>query len=160
MKRTVSLLLVLCLCACLCACASGDKETVSMYDLRLEMEKAATGLPEMLSASSSDENAKELFSYISDMDYDMVEAYFVSYANGPSSYEIAVIVVKNPADVDIAVESLEAHRKSRVAFYKSYGVSEVPRAESAFISAYGRYAVLIMTDNNTDVKSAFEDFIK
>ena len=49
MKRTVSLLLALCLCFCLCACGE-SRETVSMYDLRVEMLSAAGKLPDMLSA--------------------------------------------------------------------------------------------------------------
>ena len=155
MKRTVSLLLALCLCFCLCACGE-SRETVSMYDLRVEMLSAAGKLPDMLSASSSDDNAKSSFSYISDMDYDKVEAYFVSYANELASYEIAV---KDASDVSVAADSLKQHAQNRVDFYRSYGVSEVPRAENALVFTDGRYAVLIMTDSNSAVRSAFEDFV-
>ena len=115
MKRTVSLLLALCLCFCLCACGE-SRETVSMYDLRVEMLSAAGKLPDMLSASSSDDNAKSSFSYISDMDYDKVEAYFVSYANELASYEIAVIAVKDASDVSVAADSLKQHAQNRVDF--------------------------------------------
>lgn len=158
MKRTVSLLLALCLCFCLCACGE-SRETVSMYDLRVEMLSAAGKLPDMLSASSSDDNANSSFSYISDMDYDKVEAYFVSYANELASYEIAVIAVKDASDVSVAADSLKQHAQNRVDFYRSYGVSEVPRAENALVFTDGRYAVLIMTDSNSAVRSAFDDFV-
>lgn len=159
MKRLVSSLLLLLLCLSLCACG-GDKETVSMYDLRTAMETAAEDLPEMLSVSSSDENGEASFGYISDIDYDKVDAYFVSYANGPESYEIAVIAVKDAADISDAEASLKLHRQNRVSFYESYAISEVQRAENAIVFSSGRYAVLIMTDNNSAVKAAFEDFIK
>ncbi len=159
MKRLVSGLLLLILCLSLCSCG-GDKETVSMYDLRVAMEKAAEDLPEMLSVSSSDEKGEVSFGYISDIDYDKVDAYFVSYANGPESYEIAVIAVKDAGDVSEAEASLKLHRQNRVSFYESYATSEVQRAENALVFSSGRYAVLIMTDNNSAVKAAFEDFIK
>lgn len=159
MKRLVSSLLLLLLCLSLCACG-GDKETVSMYDLRTAMETAAKDLPEMLSVLSSDEKGEASFGYISDIDYDKVDAYFVSYANGPESYEIAVIAVKDTADISDAEASLKLHRQNRVSFYESYAISEVQRAENAIVFSSGRYAVLIMTDNNSAVKAAFEDFIK
>ena len=93
------------------------------------------------------------------MDYDKVEAYFVSYANELASYEIAVIAVKDASDVSVAADSLKQHAQNRVDFYRSYGVSEVPRAENALVFTDGRYAVLIMTDSNSAVRSAFEDFV-
>ena len=157
MKRITIWIVVLSL-FCLCACGE-SRETVSMYDLRVEMLSAAGKLPDMLSASSSDDNAKSSFSYISDMDYDKVEAYFVSYANELASYEIAVIAVKDASDVSVAADSLKQHAQNRVDFYRSYGVSEVPRAENALVFTDGRYAVLIMTDSNSAVRSAFEDFV-
>lgn len=158
MKRLVTLILTLMLCLSVCACG-GNGETVSMYDLRVEMEKAAGDLPDMLSVSSADEKGEASFSYISDIDYDKVDAYFVSYANGPVSYEIAVIAVKDASDVSEAEASLNLHRQNRVSFYESYAVSEVQRAENAFVFSSGRYAVLIMTDNNSAVKKAFSSFV-
>ncbi len=159
MKRVLALAAALLMCLTLCACGE-TKPTVGMYDLRVAMENAAKDLPEMLSVSSSDEKGKASFSYISDLDYDKVDAYFVSYANALASYEIAVIAVKEPEDISDAVASLERHKQNRVDFYSSYGVGEVKRAENALVFSNGRYAVLIMTDDNSSVKAAFEAFIK
>lgn len=158
MKRFTALILTLLLCLSVCACGDND-ELVSMYDLRVEMEKAAGYLPDMLSISSADEKGEASFSYISDIDYDKVDAYFVSYANGPESYELAVIAVKDASDVSEAEASLKQHRQNRVSFYESYAVSEVQRAENALVFSSGRYAVLIMTDNNSAVKKAFSSFV-
>ena len=80
MKKIISVMLAL---AVLLQCGCGGtkvSDTVSMYDLRQTMEAADKSLPEMLNASSSDENAADSFSYISDMDYDKV-ASFASFAS-------------------------------------------------------------------------------
>lgn len=157
-KLCVAIIMVL-----LCGCGAGGstgKETVSMYDLDQKMEEAESSLPEMLYASSEDGNAKEQFVHISDMDYDKVDSYFVSYSKEGKADEIAVIAVKNPADTAEAKESLERHRQSRIKLLNQYEPKEVKRIEDGVIFSRDQYAVLIICDHPDAVRKAFEDMIK
>ena len=64
MKKIISVMLAL---VVLLQCGCGGtktSDTVSMYDLRQTMEAADKSLPEMLNASSADENAADQFAYL------------------------------------------------------------------------------------------------
>lgn len=144
-------------------CGSGKNSlnTVSMYDLRTAMEKADPDLPEMLNASSTEKDAEDKFSHISDMDYKKVDSYFVSYSSdGHKADEIVVIAVKDKADVDEAKESLTKHQQDRYNLLQSYEPKQVSRIQDGLIFTEGQYAVLIITNHNDDVRKAFEDTIK
>lgn len=159
MKKKISILL-LALTLFMCGCGSETGKTVSMYDLRQTMEKADSGLPEMLNASSSEDDAKKLFENISDMDYSKVESYFVSYSKEGKADEIAVIAVRNPADVDAAKKSLEAHKEDRYQLLNQYEPEEVKRIEDGIVFSQGQYAVLIICDDKDSVRKAFEETIQ
>ncbi len=147
----------------LCGCGSGgraDTTTVSMYDLDQKMEAAETDLPEMLYASSVDGNAKDQFTHISDMDYDKVDSYFVSYSKEGKADEITVIAVKDPADVSEAKESLVRHRQSRIKLLGQYEPKEVKRMEDGVIFTKGQYAVLLICEHPDAVRKAFEEAVQ
>ncbi|MCM1107079.1 MAG: DUF4358 domain-containing protein [Blautia sp.] len=159
MKRYISIVLVL---AMLFACGCGAKPanpTVSMYDLRVAMEEADDSLPSMLNASSAEENAKENFSHISEMDYEKVESFFVSYSEEGKADEIAVIAVKDSTDVKEAEESLKEHRTKRYKLLEQYEPEETKRIEDGLVFSSGQYAVLIICDNSSAVKRAFQQVI-
>ncbi|MCM1284234.1 MAG: DUF4358 domain-containing protein [Muribaculaceae bacterium] len=159
MKRYISIVLAL---ALLFACGCGAKPaspTVSMYDLRVAMEEADDSLPSMLNASSAEENAKENFSHISEMDYGKVESFFVSYSEEGKADEIAVIAVKDSADTKEAVESLKEHRTKRYKLLEQYEPEETKRIEDGLVFSSGQYAVLIICDNSSAVKRAFQQAI-
>lgn len=102
-KKGICLVSVLTLLIACAGCGSGKnaQNTVSMYDLRTAMEAADPDLPEMLNASSTEKDAEDNFSHISDMEYKKVDSYFVSYSSdGHKADEIVVIAVKDKADVD------------------------------------------------------------
>ena len=166
MKKIFCLLLALALLLCGCASRPLTPEssaaptdtaapTVSMYDLRTAMLAADPSLPEMMSVSSSDENAGELFSYLSTLDYEKVDSYFLSYAADGKAYEIAVVALRDAADLSALVETLNAHVQGRVDLYKTYAPEQVQQAEAAEIVSMGRYVALIMCDERAAVKAAF-----
>ena len=97
-KRFILIILSVLLAASLVSCGgegtSPDAPTVSMYDLRTAMLAADPSLPEMLSVSSADESAEDNFLYLSELEYEKVDSYFLAYAKDGSAYEIAVIAVK------------------------------------------------------------------
>ena len=129
---------------------------VSMYDLRLAMLAAQPDLPEMRSVSSSDDNAAGLFAYLSDLDYEKVEGYFLSYAaDGKSANEFAVVCLKDAADAPALEASLRNHVKGRVDLYKTYGPEQVEQASAAELVTLGRYVALIMCADRAAVQAAF-----
>ena len=159
MKKFLSKLLVV-IALLTCGCGSEPSaDTVSMYDLRVAMEEADKSLPSMLNASNVEEDAKSNFKHISDLDYDKVESYFVSYSEEGFADEIAVIAVKDAADVKEAKESLAAHREDRHKLLEQYEPEQVRRIDDGLVFTSGRYAVLIICDNAGAVKAAFEKFI-
>lgn len=155
-------LLVLCtVFACfLCGCQE-NKTTVSMYDLRQAMEAADSSFPEMLYASSAEDDAEDLFTNISDLDYKKVDSFFVSYAKeGGKADEIAVIAVKDSADTEEAKKSLEAHRENRRKLLDQYEPEEVSRIKDGVIFTSGQYAVFIVSEKSDAVRKAFEEAVK
>lgn len=143
-----------------CGCGSAPaEETVSMYDLRVAMEAADESLPSMLNASSVEEDAESNFKHISDLDYSKVDSYFLSYSEEGLADEIAVVAVKDAADVKEAKESLEAHREDRHKLLEQYEPEEVKRIDDGVIFTSGRYAVLIICNDTGAVKAAFEKFV-
>lgn len=161
MKKVISTVLIAAALILCTGCGAGAQagKTVSMYELRMAMEAADTDHPEMLNASSAEKKAEENFSYISDMDYKKVDSYFVSYAKEGTADEIAVIAVKNPADVQEAKESLAAHQNDRHKLLEQYKPEEVVRVDDGLIFTKGQYAVLIISDHNNDIRKAFNDMI-
>jgi hypothetical protein len=163
MKKLI--LLVLAAALLLAGCAEKPQTTteaapvkpmVSMYDLRKAMLDAQPGLPEMSSVSSSDENAADLFAYLSDLDYSKVEGFFLTYsADGKTADEIAVVCLKDTADLPALEKSLQAHLKGRVDLYKTYAPEIVEQASAAELVPQGRYVALIMCADRAAVKAAF-----
>ena len=159
MKKIISVMLAL---VVLLQCGCGGtktRDTVSMYDLRQTMEAADKSLPEMLNASSADENAADQFAYISDLDYDKVDSFFLSYAKEGTADEIAVVAVKDVNDIDEAKQSLETHRQNRRKLLDQYEPEEVKRIDDGLVFAKDQYAVLIICDDASAVKAAFEKAI-
>ncbi len=185
MKRLICLILMLLTAAALSAC-SGDSgsdvtspgeettaeaetaalpenteaEALSMYDLSKAMCAADDTLPEMSRISSSDTNAAELFSYFSKMDYEKVDAYFLSYSAAGTAEEIGVIALKDEKDADACKKSLDDHVQDRINLYKTYAPEQVQRAEKAVIVTAGRYVALIMSDKKDAVTEAFLSFLE
>lgn len=163
MKRVLFGLLaaVLLLAGCAAPITPTENEPmVSMYDLRTAMLAKDPSLPEMTAVSSSDENAGELFGYLSDLDYEKVEGYFLAYASDGMAYEIAVVALKDAADLPALEASLKAHVQGRVNLYKTYAPEQVAKAQAAEIVSRGRYAALIMCGDQNAVKAAFEESVQ
>ena len=162
MKKALSLMLA-CVCLLLCAaCASPaqteepEYEKISVYDLRVDMLNADPSLPEMLVASSADKHPEEMFKYLSDIDYEKVEGFFLAYAADGMAYEVAAVVLKKKSDVSECERSLKNHVKGRVDLYKTYAPAEVTKAEQARVVTVGRCVALIMCDNKSAVESAMK----
>lgn len=124
------------------------------------MLQAGPNLPAMTTVGSDEENAEDLFSYLSDIDYSKVSSFFLSYSSEGLADEVAVIGLKQPSDVAAAVASLESHASGRVSLYRSYGPDQVKRVEGALIFGSGSYAVLVVGDDQDAMKAAFQDAVE
>ena len=129
---------------------------VSMYDLSKAMEAADPSLPKLLRVSSSDTDAATLFEYISTLAYEKVDGFFLAYAADGSASELAVVAVKDPADLLALKASLEAHLAERVLLYKNYSPDQVAQAEAARVVTSDRYAALVMCQARDAVIAAFQ----
>lgn len=158
-RRAAALLVAAAMTFSMTACGTRPVAMVSMTDLGRALLDADPDFPDMSSADSSAENAADIFTYLSDMDYDKVEGYFMGYSSEGKADEVAVICVKEASDVQEAVDSLNAHVEGRVSLYTTYAPDQVDRAEAAQVFSQGRYAVLIISVNADAVKTAFTDFV-
>lgn len=162
-KHVVLLLTILSLFLTACG-KKADVKVVELTNVKNEMQKAAESLPKMSLISGKDENAKKNIVYLTNIDYEKIEDYFFLYAqlgadNTITANEIAVILLKDEADSEDVVKDLKSYVESRVALFKQYQPEEVERAEKALVFKEGRYAVMIMCDEQDAVKDAFEKAI-
>ena len=133
--------------------------SVSMDALKDSMLGAAQGLPEMWEVTDKSENAEQLFTYLSDMDYSKVAEFFFEYSNSGSPEELAVIRVKNAADVQVAANSLKSHAQGRAALYKQYSPEDATLPENAIIFTKNDAAVMIICKNGLVVRDAAESVL-
>ncbi len=160
--RIISLLLALTAALALAGCGGGSAGTAAPADMEAmqqAMLAADPSLPEMLSITGSVEDAKRLFTYLSDFDYEKVDGYLLSYSSAGTADELAVVAVKDPADVNDAKASLEKHRGDRLKLFQTYGPEEAARVEKGEVFTEGPYAVLIICDDVQGVKDAFTGYL-
>lgn len=139
--------------------SKNEEKEISMFDLQQTMLEADADFPEMSTVNSASDDADQLFAYVSDMDYELVNSFCLAYSSEGKADEFAVIQVKNKDDVETAIDSLKKHKEDRVKLYQNYDASQVQRASDAMIFSEGNFAVLIISDNASEVKKAFESFI-
>lgn len=158
-KKIAAMLCAFALMLGISGCA-GDESQISIYELQKAMVTADISLPEMLISNSNEENAEKTFSYLSEMDYNKVESYFLAYAADGMAYEIAAVVLKDSADAKQLRDSLQKHLDGRISLYRTYEPEQVQRAEAAVIVTKGNAVALIMCDDIKAAETAFNNFFK
>lgn len=154
--KNIALALAAALLVCLLgACGSAQSNDADLPALRVKMNEAA-GFQNMLIADSTQSDARDLFAYFSDLDYDKVSGYFLLYSPTGTAEEIAVVEVKDLKDVEAAKASLEEHLASRLKMFRNYDPKQVPMLESAIVTASGRLVALIICDNPSAVRAAID----
>lgn len=132
-----------------------------MYELSREMLAALNTQETMLYVSGADADAAEKFAHVSDMDYSLVEDFFLLYAeNGAGNAdEIAVIAVKHPRSAPVAEASLCEHLSKRETLYASYDPGQLEKLQGAVYETVGRYVVLVVAADPAPVMEAFRQFV-
>lgn len=151
----------LCAAAALWLCACGQTaEIIDMQSLQKTMLEADSSLPEMKISGSWDENSEKAFSYLSDLEYNKIHGFFLAYAADGMAYEMAVIQLRDKADLAEAEDSLREHVQARVRMYKTYEPDQVQRAGDAVVKSVGDCVLLIMSDAPSAAERAFKEFVK
>ena len=136
-----------------------DNGEISMYDLTKKIMESEDSLPAMTTVNSSASDANRLFACVSEMDYSKIDSFLLAYSTEGKADEIAVIKLKDEADINELIDSLKVHLKDRKGIYESYDTSQLSRVEDASLYSKGSYAVLIICDNKKNVKSVIDEAI-
>lgn len=161
MKNVACLALAALLLTAACGCTgnadpsdpNADPEVIGQAMLDVD-----TTLPEMVTRSSGDADAKDNFSFLSDLDYGKVEAYFYAYADAGTAEEMAVIKLKDKSDAAAMMESLHDHVERRRGTFAEYDPEQVPLTEDAVVIREGRYVALIVSQKNGLAQKEFRKF--
>lgn len=132
-----------------------DLDPESMVRAMLDVD---TTLPEMVIRSSADDDAKDNFFYLSDLDYGKVDAYCYAYADAGTAEEMAVVKLKDKSDAAAMMDSLHQHVQTRQGTFEEYDPEQVPLTESAVVTREGRYVVLIVSKKNGLAQKEFQKF--
>lgn len=159
MRKIGSVILFFGICLCLLVgCTSSQVEYMDLKPLEKTIQ-ATLGQAKLSLADSSMDDAKELFSNISDIDYGKIGQYFILYSSKGTSDEIVVVELKDSQDIQKMEESLRKHLENRKKLFENYAPSQVKNIDGAKLFSVGNYTVLVICENATAVKEAFNKFI-
>ena len=164
--RKLCLLLAALMLAVLSACGSSpeastdDGPELDPETMVRAMMEADTTLPEMVTRSSADADAKDNFFYLSDLDYAKVDAYFYAFADAGTAEEIAVVRLKDRSDAAAMMDSLHDHLTARQGTFEEYDPEQVPLTENAVVTREGRYVALIVGKKNGLGQKEFQKFFE
>ena len=109
--------------------AGVNKDKADMKALAEECIAADSSLPAMLTVDSSFDDAARQFAFISDVEYDLVDSFFLAYSESGLADEIVVVKMKDSADAETMKKSLEEHIDDRIKMFSSYQADQVERVE-------------------------------
>lgn len=140
--------------------ADASGKDVDMAALRDAMIAADPTLPELTTVTSEGEQAAQDFTYLSDLDYKLIDAYFYACAETGTAEEIAVIKLKDAGQAAAAMDSLHKHMEARQGTFREYDPEQLPLAENPVIIREGRYVALIVCEKRGLVQNVFRDSFK
>ena len=161
-RQTLGLTLAALALLAMCACAGGEDAGPDLdpADMARAMMDVDTTLPEMVQRSSRDADGADSFTYLSDLDYGKVEAYFYACADAGTAEEIAVVKLKDKGDAAALMESLHDHIKARQGTFEEYDPEQLPLTEDAVVTREGRYVTLIVSKKSGLVQKEFQNFFQ
>lgn len=137
---------------------SKDVEEIDFSAVKSSMTEAAENLPDMSIMDSENEDGKESFEYLFDIEYDKIEQYYFTYSSTGMAEEIALIKLKDEKDAEDMKAAIEEHRQKRLSLLQTYSPEQVQMTEDAVVVSEGKYVCLIICENTSDVKKVFEDY--
>ena len=153
MRRAAAAALLLALALSLAGC--GGHEGADPIALGERLASMAEGLPDMTAVTSGGEaTGAELFPYLSDMDYGLVEGFYLSYATAGSAEEIALIRVKDASDLAEARASLERHLENRRNTFRTYDPEGEALLARARVLTTDDSAVVLVCENADELAAA------
>ena len=161
-RQTLGLTLAALSLLAMCACAGGEDAGPDLdpADMARAIMDVDTTLPEMVQRSSRDADGADSFTYLSDLDYGKVEAYFYACADAGTAEEIAVVKLKDKGDAAALMESLHDHIKARQGTFEEYNPEQLPLTEDAVVTREGRYVTLIVSKKSGLVQKEFQNFFQ
>ena len=163
LKKAISFTLAVLMLAGACGCTGGsdpDEPNLDPEEVVQAMMAVDTTLPEMVTHTSQEADARDNFFYLSDLEYGKVDAYCYTFADAGTAEEMAVIRLKSKSDAAALMDSLHKHVEARQGTFEEYDPEQVPLTESAVITNEGRYVVLIVSKKNGLVQSEFKKFFQ
>ena len=153
MRRAAAGALLLALALSLAGCGGhGGADPIALGERLASM---AEGLPDMTAVTSGGEaTGAELFPYLSDMDYGLVEGFYLSYATAGSAEEIALIRVKDASDLAEARASLERHLENRRNTFRTYDPEGEALLARARVLTTDDSAVVLVCENADELAAA------
>ena len=155
MRKLIAAIISLLLLISLAACAGNANNSVDVLTLKKHMVDENASLPSTDCAKSDDENGKNAFSYLCDIDYGKVGSYFFCYSASGGPEEIAVIRLKSASDVEEAKSAVKKHVETRKALFKEYDPEGAAFYEQALVFSDGNDVVLIVCSSPMAIRSAY-----
>lgn len=162
LKKALCLTLAALLLVGAAACGGEDDSGPDLdpAEMLQAMTAVDTTLPEMVTKSSREDGAKDNFFYLSDLDYNKVEAYCYTYADAGTAEEMAVVKLKDKSDAAALMDSLHDHVAARQGTFEEYDPEQVPLTEDAVVTREGRYVALIVSKKNGLAQKEFQKFFE
>lgn len=162
LKRIACLALAVLLLGCAWGCGSQPEDSgkdVDMSALLDAMIAADPTLPELTIVTSQvgGELAEKDFTYLSDLDYKLVDEYFYACAQAGTAEEIAVVKLRDAGQAAVMMDSFHKHIEARQGTFREYDPAQIPLTENAVIIREGRYVALIVCEKNGLVQNVFRD---
>lgn len=160
MKNKILFIFTLAMMILCVACGNKDNTKnevgVDFNAVKTSMTDTAKNLPDMSIADSESEDGQESFEYLFDIAYDKIEKYYFTYSSAGTAEEMALIQLKDEADAEAMKDALQKHVQSRISLLQTYAPEQVEMTEGAVISSKGKFVSLIICENTSEVKAAFE----
>lgn len=123
-----------------------------IYDI---VSGAMKDIPEMDTVTSDDENAESVFLVFSELDYDKVEDFVISYSKVGLADEIVVVHTKSGEDVEELKDDLEERLESRKGTFEEYNPEEQTKFTGACVLAQDNCVVLLIGNQAQNGKYEF-----
>lgn len=159
--KIVSILMIVCLMLGMSAC--GEKDEGGKYtskELLAKVTDDITNLPQMTTVDSDSENAKDIFTYLSDIDYESIEDYAFTYSKDGLADEVSVIQLKDEADVSSVEKDLNDRINTRRSTFSTYNEEELKKFDTATVVSKDCYVMIIITSQAVNGKYAFNEAFK